>query len=622
MNTISGTTKYIVELFPVTGEESSTSGDTELETSISSGVFKPSQTIENIFRGTNPYNKMKKNTNSDLFFGINSIKFARSKHSAESLCNFSITGRLHPSMIPGTWVVISAIVSNSVNSESDANYTRIIKYIGQIHTIQTSFTAQGDGLLSTTNSVNVREWSHVLSVPIRYDVYSIFHESQNDVRAAIGALSSVTGFGSQKTIDVLTGTNFDPFTLAHAVLTLVGMISSVDRVNPNGEVDYKKYESLPKFATRTPYIPDSLKQRLDLDSGFSLIPSKDPSYAQGFVKVLTGIQKEKIYTYWDGIWKNKDELDEYKDILYKGYQSSDLILPSVNGANLFTQIGKSAWEMLTQYCNNSFTEVFSDLAYISSNNSTSIQGGDSINNVFAQPYIMIRDKPFMMKRFNKEAKHSKGLWTYYDDLPRIKLSSASIISINFQNTCVTSPNYIRAQFDSSVANRELINSMSINSNSIQVLQQEQEKFGGQEMFMYTFFIPKAQNSVSKIFGVITEAGKFWYSYLYKMFDAVLVVKEDGIALSVGYNLTFKIGEYELVGHIESFETQFSIDMNGLEHYTTRINLSRVVMVSNTTSGDLDFIPLEDISVLPFKKKEDNQSDIFDMDSMPDFSDYV
>ena len=618
METLQTNAKYIVELYPVDRSQPSSSGVFKAASQISSGKGDKKNFVEQIFAAQ--YEDAK--DDPVVTYGINNISFGRSKNNPASECTFSLTGKLHKDLKPGTWVVISALLADKKVDTFSANFTRIIKYIGQVHTINISFQNMGNGLLTTTNTVSIREWSHVLTVPFRYDVYTIFAEakSKTTVAGAIGALQK-SGLPSN-TLEVLTKSNFDPFNLAHAILTLVGMISDTDKIKSKDGEDYSKYNKLPNFSTRPPQIPELLKERLELKSsglGSVLssglgINSSQSSYAQGFVKVLTGVQTKPINNIdWNGIWDSNNSLEEYQDNLKKGYTKDNPIQRTVNGANLFTQIGKSAWEMLSLYCNNTFTEIYSDLLYV--NSGSKFAWKPEVRNIICQPIIMIRDKPFLMKKFKPELKYAKQGWTFYDDIPCVTINSTGIISIRFQNTCVTSPNYLRPEFDSSTANRNKINSLALSSDSIIRMVEEQNMFGGQEKFLYTFYLPDATNdqgSIEDMFNATTELGKYWYSYLYKMYSARIMLKEDGSALSVGNNLQFKIGKYNVVGHIDAFETNFTINQNGLETYTTSVSLSRIV--HRTQWGELDFIPIEDISQLPFTKEE--ESGIVDI---PDFS---
>jgi hypothetical protein len=82
----------------------------------------------------------------------------------------------------------------------------------------------------------------------------------------------------------------------------------------------------------------------------------------------------------------------------------------------------------------------------------------------------------------------------------------------------------------------------------------------------------------------------WYSFDYRMLNGQLVIKDDNFALTLGFNLQFRIGDYELVGHIESINTAANVDGKGNTITETTIRLSRIVAVDSDNS--LKFIPPE------------------------------
>ena len=250
----------------------------------------------------------------------------------------------------------------------------------------------------------------------------------------------------------------------------------------------------------------------------------------------------------------------------------------------------SGWQLMNQYCEPALNEIYTDIWH-------EYKDGDVNSEVVARPVVVVRDKPFMLKEivrntltypflYNSVKDLVETNWTFYDDVPRIRIDGSSIAQINIASTLTSSPNYLMVNFQSNVFDKAMSSALSMVKSIIR-LDAEQDRFGGQEYtptVQFTGFdadaaedsTNKAGTSQERWFSSTAEVSRIWYSYLYRYGSGSIDVIDDNYPLSIGFNAQFKVGYVDLVGHIDSLTTNFVVEEDGLEHTVTTVGLSRIV----------------------------------------------
>lgn len=576
----------------------------------------------------------------EIVAGLVSLSISREKTVPDASCSMKMVGPLPPDIIPGTWIIISS-VGTKVSGETQ----RLVRFIGQIHTIAPSYSSNPEtGLITVVTDIACREWSAILRTPIRYDYYSVQlgdvnanpksavgHGQEQIIRAA-KLTAKRLGLPAREEIEPIISENFDPLGTCHMILRLLGAMSDND-ANKN----VRDFETTrPEFATAPPRVPFGMMKRLGikLDSaGTSTHP-----YTSGFVKVISGSLKEDFGLAtgeWDGIFGYEFAIRDLKFWMDQGYEERS-ISPYASAILALAQTTIPAWDLLNQYCDNAVNEVFTDMLhqYKFEIDMSPNSGGKekqkvktTINDIGAQPVIFIRDKPFLMRYFKNSIFDSGSdvfdNWSHYDDVPRIQIPQHSITDIRFVNTFINSPNYIRINLNIPVLKKGHQTSLSAANGFVRMLP-EQHRFGGQEFFAETQYLNSnltGENASKSITGYTSQVDfgggktsvvvgnyinmrdvlRYWHGYNYRMSDATLVLKDDNYALTVGFNASFRIGSYRvpLIGHITSLSYNFYIDETGLEHTDTQVGLTRVVRRA-LENNDLEFVSRNDWGRLHLK----------------------
>lgn len=601
--TKSVSTKWVVEVFPFESSVPS-AGDFSSPKSL---LGKAGSIVGSISAKSVTEKLLEKNvigqSSNIRNFGIVSIQISRSKTDPASECSIKMVGQLPPDMISGSWVVIST-VSKPIGGETKF----LTRFVGQIFAIEPNFEKQEDGLLTTTSTIKVREWSYALKVPVRYDILAL--ESQVSAQsfqalASSKLLQSIEGSNPSKDLVTLLSKAFDPYELGHLVLQMIGAINEGDILPSakNGPA-----VKLPGLAVTMPSMPPSILNRIGL-------PDANPKnpFSSGFVKVITGLLPGAVYNRgdWNGIWISTT-LNQFADKMRKGYENLT-IRPKVIGLGTLLQSGTPAWEILTRQSENSLNECFTDIWFEKDGNG--VYSG--------KPVLVIRDKPFLMKvlRDNPPAEITTqqggtpdlSKFTLYDDIPRVNIPAEQITSFRLNNNCVNSPNYIRASYDIAGLGDRFQDAKAALAGIVK-LQNEMERFGGNyETVRTSFFGQNLQRDsntaqltpnvttdfFTDYFGVLRGLFTLWHAYDYRMANGVIMMKDDNIPISVGLNIQFEVGQYKLVAHVESVQYQYSIDQDGLETTNCFITFSRLVKVEDDNS--LGFIPPEHFGSIPFQK---------------------
>jgi hypothetical protein len=569
--------------------------------------------------------KLLEGGNIESAYGVTSIAYSRSKSTPDGQCQVNFVGRLPNGVHAGAWVVITS-VSNANTGQERA----LVRYVGQIIDVSPDYQVASSGVFIQNSTITIREWSSVLRMPVRYDVFSIEGQqlSNNPAAALEGlvgsALSKLGAKGKSKDEEIkkLLEKAFDPYELAQVILLLVGMISKEDSTSRIKQLNGEAI-TLPKKAVTACAIPAGVQERLGISSsgagglagavqsvgsllsgGGSEGNAINP-YMSGFMQTVTGIQKDPVYNSgWDGIFA-QTKISDYKGILKKGYESSNN-RPATNGIAAITQIGMSAWDLLQNFCDKDINEVYTDMWY---------EIGENEKDIVGKPVIVIRDKPYLMKSVKDgkedgiESSNLLDNWTLYDHIPRINIPNSLITRVSLKNTFLNSPNYIRINF--SINNKRVgANDSKAALYGLRRLDPEMKRFGGNEFFMETNFIgtkadktSKAENSTGDFFvtwfETLRELARCWHSYNYRMGSGVIVIKDNNIPLSLGFNVQFEFGNYTLVGQIESISSNYMKESDGTDVNATTIQLSRIVAV-DPNNNELTFVDITHWGSLPYE----------------------
>jgi hypothetical protein len=523
--------------------------------------------------------------------GLISVSVARSKASVEGKCSFFFVGKIPEGLYPGAWILATSI--------SRSNKKELIRFVGQVTTVETNFQKQEDGTFVTSVRVTAREWSSILKMPVRYDIDSIQAAAQS---SALGAVSSSASLLDAKNpaqhIEQAIRDSFDPFELAQLFLKLIGAMNEPDtlpKVKSTGDVKF------PDVALTTPKPPYQLIKRLQNQSksGFGSLlsesafgtPSNNP-FTQ-MVSVITGAHTVPFLNdgQWDGIFRSQTgSLSFFKDLMKSGYIPGSK--PAVMGAAALMQLGAPVWDLITAYCEPSVNDFYTDILYEE----------NSAGDVISTPCIVLRDKPFLMNSvkplLNSDAVTlvSLSAWSLYDNVPRIRMPSGAITDITLHNTFQNSFNYIRVEPVIGGID-ETTNKSLAAVNGVVRRSPEMERFGGIEHFVTTNFLGMtfpALPSPINIPGVggntvgnseffvgwfkqLKALSQAWHSFDYRMASGSLRIKDDNFAISLGFNMEFQFGNISLVGHVEAVNIDFMIDpISGLEQTHMTVSLSKIV----------------------------------------------
>jgi hypothetical protein len=569
--------------------------------------------------------------------GIKQMNFVRGKGTPDAKSTFTIVGSPPKEAVVGTWIVISSYQKLTEGKLKGRGFAETSKprFIGQITTVSTTYNTEAEtGLISRSTVYQAREWSHALTIPVRLDSLALAAQFKDGFAKIEAATKDEVKPG---VITELIKQSFNPFQTAALVLTVIGALQQNDK--PNG-IDTKAFEKFYEVAVKMPSVPQSLLNRL----GISAKPNA--AFTSGFMKTIIGVQTKPMLNdgSWNGVFsKSSMTLDDFQ----KNFNRSPSDRPSVLGAVYILQAGASAWQLLQSYCDPSLNEFYTDFVH---------EAGDN-GIIGARPVMMMRDKPFSMKTVEKnvltltdpDAVQKTSSFSKYDNLPRINIPSANISRFSISNTMINSPNYIRVDFHEMDGNANQAEAVSRFRGAIQ-LRPEMNRFGGYEFSIESNFLGHnggnpAQTGGGAVGGVvggtldvgknlkgaldnvtskidqakgaisgdtinITEKFEFvkwvdkmkliaqsWHSYDYRMGSATLILRDDNFSLTCGFNAQFQIGNFVLVGHIETISASVVVDGNGTYITETQVQLSRVVVAPDGNKASLEFINPESFSYL-------------------------
>ena len=504
--------------------------------------------------------------------GIQNVRISRSKTTPTGNCSFMIVGKPPDSCFPGTWMIAA-----TASFESAGKERKLSRFIGQIYDMTVDYvTIPDSGIVQARSTFFCREWSSMLEMPVRYDLNSIAQSQAKN--SSTGGVSNFSISGAVKKSEMSNGKyvdiiekSFSAYELTHLILKLIGAIGENDSINSIKALGDIK---LSEVSLRMPSVPQSLLDRLNLKGAKANSP-----FTSGFCRIITGVQKNPVNNKGDfnGIWgRESPSVQSYADGMDKNPKDRPITL----GLAPLASLGDSAWNLITQHCDPAINEFFTDMLY---------EQGTNPSDIVGRPVVFARDKPFLMKRFKDSVPTSLGSWTVYDNLPRIYIDNVYIDSFSIKNTILNSPNFIRMNFNPQTMKSEI--GPAIAQLEQTQLAPEMDRFGGQEHFVETQFMPNSVKDgkpldLKEWFKKIRSIAVFWHAYNYRMASGSIRLRDDNIPITVGMNVQFPMGEFQIVGHVESIEISGTVSENGQYQTSTTVQISRVVQSIN---GRLEFI---------------------------------
>lgn len=505
--------------------------------------------------------------------GIRGLEFGKSKGSPEGTAVINFSGPIEKDLYPGVWVLISSFIPRGTKTQV------LTRFFGQVYEINPQYMTQGSGLVSLGTTINVREWSSSLNMPVRYDLYNIYREQNPTANglapasAQIGANASVlsgvgladTATSPQQLINILAN-SYNPFEFAHLALALIGCISDSDKLNPIKELGDIKY---PDVALTMPALPKLLLKRIGAPAAST---GKNP-FSTGTAEVLTGVQKGGVYNdgKWNGIFKETSIQDFKNGKLNKNPEDR----PAARQLAVLIQQGVPAWQILSQYCDPEFNEVFTDTWYSQQDDGT----------VVSTPVVVVRDKPFLMKIERDLSNSEQGPapkfpltnWTLYDDLPRVRITKDCIVAFNISNTFMNSPNLLRVNYYDHQDKNKIPTAWVHTVGFLAPVFANRERFGGLEYEIKTSYMgQKADFSPEIWFGTAVRWAKAVHSNGYKFSRGTLSIKDNNVPIALGLNVQFQVGKFQIVGHVSALRTYVNVLENGVVDTTTQISLEKIV----------------------------------------------
>jgi len=518
--------------------------------------------------------------------GVLSMQIHRSKANPYGTAVLNFFGPLPSVIFPGNWCVIRSYdgVQNTEETNTDDSTGAfgetisggIVKFFGQIYSFNTSYQANAGGGLAQHTSINIREWSFLYSVPVRYDSYAMLNTIDTEYIKWAAQFDSIT---KTKDWDKVASAVVDPFQFCALTLQWIGALSTKgldqlqngDTYKSNfGNVDVANL-TLPDVALLLPKIPRKLLEDLGV-TGESL----DAPFAGDLVVQQFGIQGSGCSSYYDS------QLGAFNDSAsFAGTIEEATKRPLYSNIMSVFVNGQSVWDLLNQGCDKFVNEIFTDLIYYKDN-----------GKIIARPLLVFRDKPFMLKKY-KEMELGKGLsssanWSVYDNLPRVDVPTETIERADFTLTFTDSPNYIRVQYVSQGVLDNTNQSVLADLQGTIRLPSEMLRYGGQTAYIQTPYTSGDGSFLPTWYRDVSTLTAYWDGLLYRMPSVQLIIRDTNICFTVGFNVRFKFNNNTFVGHLKNYSITYSRSQEGTHKTTTVLNLERVVI--EYPNKDLGFMP--------------------------------
>jgi len=599
--------------------------------------------------------------------GIINVGFTRSK--AVGSMEVVYAGYADKDVIrKGNWVVYKTSSSGRI---VDPLRDGIVRFIGQIFAINPNYTKDASGKFTSTYKISVREWSHLLYCPVRYDPYVNAGQSQASVVQNITKDAYPNGRSNPlhtpflnnqnqylmpgqnqeqfsmvpinippnenkitEPLDAATITqelfvrNRQPFTYVSAILSLISnMNKAVDSLasvfnQQDSEALISSLNNHYKTVSRSAAIPARLvKDHVYTSSEANSFDPVSP-LSTGFMWYVSGIQK------WD---QNKSVYNPdtglYDLSKFKGANMADLVYSQTEAFRPGTLIdpkivmnGITAIEAISSMCEPAAYDFYTDMWY------TEVDGV-----IKCAPVLVVRDRPFSIKSYRKlftQTNNSKYKWTMFDDLPQLTIRASSIQGINQSTNMLDSVNYVRV-----IPNTNGIMDQSTQSTATfqgtAIIPSQQYRFGGKEMLVDTYcgVITPGENDGlptydTEWFAELRNRIVEWYSNSHLWSKMTITMKDSNYPLSIGDNIRIPLGTGRpiLIGHLEAIDYRMKCEESGLITNQVYLTISRVGM-QDPTGGKKDYngnvVPLPEGAAVMLHRITDDEPSALNLMVQPE-----
>lgn len=509
--------------------------------------------------------------------GITSISVSRSKNSPYGTASITVVGVPEKSFQKGAWVIVySKYGELSGTDKLVIKDGRLPRFAGQLVSVTTSYTADASGNVRQVTNLTIREWSFIFKTPIRLDARAA---EQSFTRLAIflgtdkGDKKPLTEEDVRQAVkDGISSFDFIKFTLK-----VIGALSELgNQASPFDNPVLNKFPDFPKVALNAPAVHSKFMSELGIKG-----KNSKSAFSTGMVDYIFGVSEKKInLPNFKGVFEG-NKFEEYKNSY-----STLVNRPYVTNHFALYAKGFSFFDLVQSVGDMDLNELFTDLVYTSN--------GDG--KISARPTIFYRSRPTILKSEVELYKALSGgeelnfKWSYFDDLPRIKIDSVYIKSLSILDTSESSPNYIRPEISSSI----FAYATQLSQLEVKKLESEMYRFGGVSSFVPVVFnqgvllnkgekkqkvVEKDKKEEANLQKWLSDVKNFTVlseSFNYNKPSLRMVIKDNNIPISVGMNIEFKLTDITYVAHIESLDIEHGIDASGVIYTNTVINCSRLV----------------------------------------------
>jgi hypothetical protein len=558
----------------------------------------------------------------------------------------------------GNWVVFKTSSSGKITNPLKEG---MVRFIGQIFSVNSNYVKDSNGKLTTTYKISVREWSHILYCPVRYDP---FVNAGQTVAAVVQNITADAYPGSNANpikVPYVGNINFQqkgkkdsfqvvpvdippnenkisepkdaaaitqemfinyrqPFSYVGAILALISnmnkaadsLASVFDAHGTTGLIH--TLDSHYKVVSRSASIPVRLvKDHVYTSSDIGNYQAQSP-LSTGFLWLLSGVPK------WD---QNKDAYDPktglYDLSQFRGskmvnlvYSQSEVFRPGTMLDPKSITEGMTTIDAINGMCENSAYDFYTDLWY------TEVDGVIKV-----APVLVVRDKPFSIKAYKlkyPQSANSKYKWTMFDDLPQLTVRPSSIQGINQTTNILESVNYIRV-IPNTNGMMDGQTQAAATFAGTAVVPSQQYRFGGKEMVVSTYcglITPGGEGTTPTYdtmwFSELRNRIVEWNSNNHLWSRMTITLKDSDYPFSVGDNIRIPLGQGKpiLIGHLESIDYRLKCEETGLLTNQVYLTLSRVGMQDQSDNKDYNgkIVPLpESASVMLHRVTSDEPSGI-------------
>jgi|WetSurMetagenome_2_1015567.scaffolds.fasta_scaffold42249_2 hypothetical protein len=512
--------------------------------------------------------------------GIHYIQVTRNKTPGGTMhidINCNMRGEELPIQV-GAWC---SLYSNSkgvaFNTKDKIINNGILRFVGQVYSINGQYILDGNGTLRKTLKISVREWSHVLHTPLR------FHPQAPEANANVAQQQAIilkTVADYQKAIENLGSQLLNVYNYPLLALGFVGYVNKINEDIVSNVIGGK--ENLQNFSKITSHLPN-IHSKLVND-----ITGNSSNQASDFFTVLSGVQY-----YAPG---------NDTGLIGVGGDISNIASPLAKRPVALVPVekmisGQSLFELIQDVVSgNGATEIYTDILYVN-------DGGV----VTSLPSLVIRDIPFSLKKSLKDSTQDNyGYeWTVFDDLPAGIIPTENIQSLSLKQGIENVSNLITFNVERSTFSKSQVQTIA-SYYGTNVLPNSQYRFGGiarQINIRDIFSLPEKvtpketipatdlkadtstterETSTANAVGIdwwqsVSDRLLEFYGTANMYFDGSMTVYDDNFYLSVGNNLQWKMFEQgvTLFGHINQLDLRYQIVENGTVTASTIIGLTRV-----------------------------------------------